>query len=143
MDKDFLFGPFQSIHAGAAWYGGRRLDRFSMYQFGLFDEWRMHGVPSAGIRFPELLMLRASYSLNIFDVYRLDLFLDHARGRDPNDAASWRPVTGTGVAITMRAPWQTMLTVDVGKAFIPGIYRGTGSFVAQILLLKPLGTPNR
>jgi hypothetical protein len=143
MDKDFLFGPFQSIHAGAAWYGGRRLDRFSMYQFGLFDEWRMHGVPSAGIRFPELLMLRASYSLNIFDVYRLDLFLDHARGRDPNDAASWRPVTGTGVAITMRAPWQTMLTVDVGKAFIPGIYRGTGSFVAQILLLKPLGTSNR
>ena len=137
-DKDFLFGPFQSIHAGAAWYGGRRLDRFSMYQFGLFDEWRMHGVPSAGIRFPELLMLRASYSLSIFDVYRLDLFADHARGRDPNDAASWRPVTGTGVAITMRAPWKTMLTIDVGKAFIPGIYRGTGSFVAQVLLLKPL-----
>ena len=74
LDKDFLFGPFQSVHTGAAWYGGRRLDRFSMYQFGLFDEWRMHGVPSAGIRFPELLMLRASYSFNIFDIYRMDLF---------------------------------------------------------------------
>ena len=54
--KDFLFGPFQSVHVGAAWYGGARLDRFSMYQFGLFDEVRMHGVPAAGIRFPELAL---------------------------------------------------------------------------------------
>ena len=60
-----------------------------MYQFGLFDELRMHGVPSAGIRFPELALARGSYSFNILGVYRLDLFLDYARGRDPNRA---RPV---------------------------------------------------
>jgi hypothetical protein len=137
-DKSFLFGPFQSFHAGGAWYGGRRLDRFSMYQFGLFDEWRMHGVPSAGIRFPELVMLQASYSINIFDVYRLDLFADHARGRDPYGRAGWQPVTGTGFALTMKVPWKAMMTVDVGKSFIPGIYKGTGSFVMQILVLKPL-----
>jgi hypothetical protein len=137
-DKNFLFGPFQTVHAGGAWYGGRRLDRFSMYQFGLFDEWRMHGVPSAGIRFPELFMFQASYSFNIYDVYRLDLFADHARGRDPLDRTTWRPVTGTGIAFTMKVPWRAMMTVDVGKSFIPDNYRGTGSFVMQILVLKPL-----
>ena len=84
--KDFLFGPFQSVHVGAGWYGGARLDRFSMYQFGLFDELRMHGVPAAGIRFSELALLRGSYSFNMFGLYRLDLFVDHARGRDPRSA---------------------------------------------------------
>ncbi len=136
--KDVLFGPFQSIHAGVAWYGGARLDRFSQYQFGLFDEVRMHGVPSAGIRFPELVLMRGSYSFNVLDIYRLDLFVDHARGRDPHDRTAWRPVTGTGVALTFKTPWNTMFTADIGKSFIPDLYRGTGSVVLQVLFLKPL-----
>jgi hypothetical protein len=136
--KDLLFGPFQSAHVSAAWYGGARMDRFSMYQFGLFDELHMHGVPSAGIRFPELVLVRGAYSFNIFDLYRLDLFLDHAEGRDPNDARIWRPVTGTGVAVTLKTPHRTMLSIDVGKSFIPDLYRGTGSFVLQVMLLRPL-----
>ena len=92
-----------------------------MYQFGLFDELRMHGVPSSGIRFPELVLVRGSYSFNLFGLYRLDLFVDHARGRDPNNRTVWRPVTGTGAAITLKAPWNTMFTADVGKSFMPDI----------------------
>jgi hypothetical protein len=136
--KDFLLGPFQSIQIGASWYGGARLDRFSMYQFGLFDEVRMHGVPSSGIRFPELAIVRGSYSFNVFGVYRFDVFVDHARGRDPNDRRLWRPVTGLGAAVTLKAPWNTMFTADVGKSLIPDLYRGTGSVVLQFMLLKPL-----
>jgi hypothetical protein len=135
--KDVLLRPFQSIQIGAAWYGGSRLDRFSMYQFGLFDEVRMHGVPSSGIRFPELALFRGSYSFNVFGVYRFDLFVDHARGRNPNNRV-WEPVTGLGVAVTLKAPWNTMFTADVGKSFIPDLYRGTGSVVLQFMLLKPL-----
>ena len=108
-----------------------------MYQFGLFDEVRMHGVPAAGIRFPELALARGSYSFNVFGFYRLDLFLDHARGRDPNRRDLWRSVTGTGVAVTFKTPWNTMFTADVGKSWIPDLYRGTGSTVLQFLLLKP------
>ena len=135
--KDLLFGPFQSVHVGAAWYGGSGLDRFSMYQFGLFDEVRMHGVPSAGIRFPELALARGSYSFNVLGFYRLDLFLDVARGRDPNRANLWRSITGTGVAVTFKTPRNTMFTADIGKSWIPDLYRGTGSTVLQFLLLKP------
>ena len=104
----------------------------------LFDEVRMHGVPSAGIRFDELVLIRGSYSFNVLDIYRLDLFVDHARGRDPFDRMTWRPVTGTGVAVTFKAPWNTMLIADVGKSFLPDLYRGSGSVVLQVLLLKPL-----
>ena len=62
LSKDVYVGPFQKIHLNAAYFGGRRLDRFTQYQFGLFDDTRMHGVPSAGVRFGELVMARGSYA---------------------------------------------------------------------------------
>ena len=70
-------------------------------------------------------------------MYRLDLFLDQAAGQDPVTRDAWRPITGTGVAVTLKTPWNTMLTVDAGKSFLPAIYREAGSFVIQIMLLKP------
>lgn len=138
VGKTFYPGPFQTLHASFGWYGGHDLDRFSMYEFGLFDEVRMHGVPAAGVRFPELWLGRLSYSFNVFDQYRLDLFLDQAAGRDRSVSAAWRRVTGAGIAVSLRVPWQAMLRVDVGKSFLPLPYRTAGSFVLQILLLKPL-----
>jgi hypothetical protein len=136
--KDFFPGPFQTLHLGAAWYGGRDLDRFSMYQFGLFSPVRMHGVPAAGVRFRELALARVSYAFNVFEQYRLDLFFDQAAGRDPDARDQWRHVAGTGVAVNFRAPSRTMLRIDVGKGFLPGRYRAAGSLVLQVLLLKPL-----
>jgi hypothetical protein len=138
LSKDVYVGPFQKIHLNAAYFGGRRLDRFTQYQFGLFDDTRMHGVPSAGVRFGELVMARGSYSFNVFDQYRLELFLDHARGRASHATGNWDPLTGTGVSFTMRAPFRTLLRGDLGKSFLPESSRGTGSIVAQVLVLKPL-----
>jgi hypothetical protein len=136
--KDFLVGPFQTFHAGAGWYSGNHLDRFSMYEFGLFADLRMHGVPSSGIRFPALALFRGSYSFNVLNLYKLDLFLDHARARDPGDRTTWQSVTGTGVAVTFRGPWNTMFNADVGKSLLPTLYRPAGSVVLQFMLLKPL-----
>jgi len=136
--KDLLFGPFQRVHVDGAWYGGRDLDRFSMYRFGLFDETRMHGVPAAGVRFPELAMFRASYSFNVLEQYRFDAFFDQAVGQDPSDRSRWLPVTGTGVAVSTRAPFQTILRFDVGKSFLPDAYAGAGSLVVELQILKPL-----
>jgi hypothetical protein len=137
LSKDFTYATFQTIHLNGTYFGGQDLDRFSMYQFGLFDAARMHGVPSA-VRFADLVMFRGSYSFNLLDQYRLDLFLDHARGRDPQLDDQWRPVTGIGARFNSRAPFNTILQIDVGKSFLPDIYRGAGSMVVQILLLKPL-----
>jgi len=137
LSKDFTFATFHTIHLGATYFGGERLDRFSEYQFGLFDATRMHGVPSA-VRFGELGMFRGSYSFNLFDQYRLDLFFDHAGGRDLRTDNVWRRVTGTGIRMNLRAPRSTILQVDFGKSFLPDVYRGAGSTVLQIMLLKPL-----
>ena len=46
-------------------------------------------------------------------------------------------VTGLGVAVNLRAPWNTILRADVGKSLLPADYRGAGSTVFQIMLLKP------
>ena len=56
-----------------------------MYRFGLFDPTRMRGIPSAGVRFSEVGMVRASYSFNLLNRYRLALYADHAWGRTPDD----------------------------------------------------------
>ena len=139
LSKDFPLDTFRRFRLNAAWLGGENLDRFSKYQFGLFDETRMQGVPSAGIRFAELAMLRGSYSFNIFDQYRLDLFLDQAIGCEPCDEGkTWQAVTGTGVAVNLKGPWDTLFKADVGKSFLPDLYAGSGSLVVQIQILKPL-----
>ncbi len=137
LSKDFTFATFHTIHLNGTYFGGQRLDRFSEYQFGLFDPARMHGVPTA-VRFGELAMFRGSYSFNLFDQYRLDLFVEHASGRDPQVDNLWRQVTGTGIRLNLRAPRNTILQVDFGKSILPDIYRGAGSTVLQIMLLKPL-----
>jgi hypothetical protein len=136
VSKDFVFSTFQTVHLNGQYFGGRRLDRFSMYQFGLFDATRMHGVPSA-VRFADLAMARGSYSFNLFDQYRLDLFLDQAVGRDAA-GGSWQSVTGVGASVTLRGPRSTLFRADVGRSRLPSMYRGAGSTVVQIMILKPL-----
>jgi hypothetical protein len=138
LSKDIFFGAFQKLHLNGAYFGGQRLDRFTQYQFGLFDDTRMHGVPSAGVRFGELVMTRGSYAFNVFDQYRLELFLDHAFGRESRNTGAWDRLTGTGASFTMRTPFRTMLRADVGKSFLPPASRSTGSVVVQVLVLKPL-----
>ena len=138
LSKDWFFAVFHKVHVNGSYFGGTRLDRFSRYQFGMFDDTRIHGVPASGVRFDELAMVRGSYSLNIFEQYRMDLFVEQARGRDRTLDAAWRDVTGLGAAVNFRAPWNTILRADVGKSFLPADYRGAGSTVFQIMLLKPL-----
>jgi hypothetical protein len=137
LSKDFVFRTFHTIHVNGQLFGGQRLDRFSMYQFGLFDATRMHGVPSA-VRFSELAMLRGSYSFNLLDQYRLDLFVDHAVGRDLRIDRSWRQVTGFGLGVNLRGPHGTILRGDFGRSVLPDIYKGAGSTVVQLMVLKPL-----
>ena len=136
--KDFLVSPFQKFYVNASWFGGRDLDRFVQYQFGMFDDTRIHGVPTSGVRFAELAMLRGSYSFNVFEVYRLDLFLEHAWGRGKTSDREWQRIPGFGAAINFRAPWSTILRTEVGKSVLPDRYSGLGSTTVQVLLLKPM-----
>lgn len=137
--KTFYFGPFSKFVVNGAWFTGRRLDRFSRYQFGLFDETRLRGVPSSGVRYGELAMARGQYSFNVFEQYRLDLFLDRAWGRTREIDVPWEGLTGIGAAVNVRIPGRNLiLRADIGKSFLPDRYRRLGSTVVQILFLRPL-----
>src|SRR5262249_45075828 len=138
LSRDFYVSAFQKIHLNGAWFGGHDLDRFSKYQFGFFDDTRIHGVPGSGVRFSDLAMARGSYSLNIFEQYRLDVFAEQAWGRDLPDAPIWQPISGFGVAVNMRAPKRTILRADFGKSILPSRYSNVGSTTLQILVLKPM-----
>ena len=143
--KVFYLGPFSKVVINGAWFGGHRLDRFSQYQFGLFDDTRIKGVPAAGVRYGELGVLRGQYSFNLFEQYRVDVFADRGWGRVRGggvpgvESVPWEPITGVGAAFNLRIPGRTMiLRGEVGKAFLASRYDGLGSTTFQLMLLKPL-----
>jgi len=138
VSRDFYVGAFQKIHLNGSWFGGHDLDRFAKYQFGMFDDTRIHGVPASGVRFSEVALARGAYSLNVFEIYRLDLFVEHAWGRSGGSDAAWEPLPGVGAAVNFRAPRNTILRADVGKSWLPDRYSGLGSMSLQVLILKPL-----
>jgi MucB/RseB family protein len=140
LSRDFYLAPIQKIHLNGAYFGGTHLDRFSRYQFGLFDDTRIHGVPASGVRFDELAMARGSYTFDLLQLYRFDVFVEQAWGRDLTATHDWQRLTGLGVAFNVRAPFNTILRADIGHALLPQRYRGVGSTVVQVLLLKPLGS---
>jgi hypothetical protein len=138
LSKDFSIRTFQKIHLVVAYLGGQRLDRFSTYAFNQFDQNRIHGVPSSGVRFSDLAMVRVAYSFNVLNLYGLDLFLDQAAGRQGDVDAKWRSITGTGLGLNVKGPFGTLLRGEIGKSFLPAHYRGSGSIVGQVVLYKRL-----
>jgi hypothetical protein len=82
--------------------------------------------------------VRGSYSLNVFEQYRLDVFIDQGWGRDLELDPAWRPITGIGAAVNFRGPRSTIVRAELGKAVLPVQYQGLGSTTLQILELKPL-----
>lgn len=138
FSRDFYLDVFQKLHINASWFSSRDTDRFSKYQFGMFEDTRIHGVPSSGVRYGELAMARTAYSINIFEQYRLDLFLEHAWGREDAGRGVWDGIPAIGVAVNVRAPWDTMLRVDAGKSWLPSRFDRLGSATLQVMLLKPL-----
>ncbi len=137
LSKEFFAG-LHTFRFNLGYFGGKDLDRFSSYQFGMYDETRIHGVPAAGVRFPELAMLRGQYSFDLLGMYRLDFFAEQALGRDRDPGTRWRSITGLGLGFNLRGPFRTLVRGEVGKSFLPKLYAGAGSWNAQILFLRPL-----
>jgi hypothetical protein len=137
LSRDIQIDAFQRVHVNGAWFSGRDLDRLVKYEFGMFDATRIHGVPAA-VAFDETAVARGSYSVNVFNQYRLDLFIDHAWGREAAGIGDWQRIPAVGAALNMPAPWGTILRSDVGKAWLPDRYGSLGSISLQIMLLKPL-----
>jgi hypothetical protein len=100
----------------AAWMSGRDLDRFSRYAFGSFDN-RLHGYPSALIRYDRGAVLRSAITWTAGRFVRFDAFVDSAAVRDAAYGRRVRNYTGVGGAVETPAPFGTLLAIEWGYGF--------------------------
>ena len=139
LSRDFYFNVFHKIHLNGAWFGGRDLDRFAKYQFGMFDDTRIHGVPGVRRRASTSWRWCAARTRSTSSSSTGSTCSSSRPGAaTARSIAAWQPITGLGAAVNLRAPWNTILRADVGKSFLPERYRGIGSATLQIMMLKPL-----
>ena len=93
--------------------GGRGLDRFSRISFGMFDN-RLHGYPSALIRYDQGAVARTALRWPAARALRLDGFADAAAVHDPGFGRGLRGYLGFGAAIECPAPFGTLVAAEWG-----------------------------
>jgi hypothetical protein len=90
---------------------GADLDRFSRFTFGTFDN-RLHGYPSALIRYDRGGVLRTAIAWSANRGLRIDGFADTAQVHDPGFGDGLQTYTGFGAAAEVPAPWHTLAAVE-------------------------------
>jgi hypothetical protein len=100
----------------ATFMAGHDLDRFSQYTFGTFDN-RLHGYPSALVRYDRGAVARGSVAWSVSRFVRLDGFLDSAVVRDRGYGRSYRNYTGIGAAVEAPAPFGILGAIEWGYGF--------------------------
>jgi hypothetical protein len=105
--------PRVTTRIEAAVMAGRDLDRFSRFAFGTFDN-RLHGYPSALIRYDHGGVLRTAVAWSAARALRLDFFADTAEVHDPGFGPGLRNYTGFGAAVEAPAPFGTLVAVEWG-----------------------------
>jgi len=115
---------------------GRGLDRFSRFSFdGL--EARLHGYPSAALRYDHGGVLRSSLTWSTRPGPRLSAFLDGAAVRDPGFGPRLRPYLGAGAGVESPLPWGFLLTGEWGYGFQGRDRQGkAGTHAARITLFR-------
>jgi len=125
--RSVAISPRLVTRVEGAWMAGRHLDRFSRYSFGTFDN-RLHGYPSALVRYDRGAVLRTTLAWSVAKAIRLDGFADTAQVHDPGFSTRSRNFTGLGAAVEAPAPFGTLLAVEWGFG-VQGIdadgHRGT------------------
>ena len=120
----------------ASWMEGINLDRFSRYSFGAFEN-RLHGYPTASVRYDRGGVLRSSTSWSARG-WRVDAFGDIAVVRDPGFGDALRGYPGIGAAFETAGPFRTLWSVEWGYGF--KALRGNGARGTQALRITAYRT---
>jgi hypothetical protein len=114
--RSVIFSPALIGRAEASLSGGHDLDRFSLYSFGTFDN-RLHGYPSALIRYDRGATVRTALAWSTGRLIRLDGFADVAFVRDAGFARGASRFAGVGAAVEAPAPFGTLVAAEWGYGF--------------------------
>jgi hypothetical protein len=112
LARSIVWSPRAVAHVEAAWMTGRRLDRFSQFAFGSFDN-PLRGYPSVSIRYDTAAVVRSVATWTPSSRVRLDGFgdLGIARGSDDRGRRSY---LGLGAAVEAPAPFGWLVAAEWG-----------------------------
>ena len=112
LTRSFVWSRRAVGHVEAAWMAGRRLDRFSQFAFGTFDN-TLRGYPVVSIRYPAGAALRSVATWNASSHVRLDGFGDIGFVR-AFEEDRWRGYPGIGAAAELPAGFGWLLALEWG-----------------------------
>jgi hypothetical protein len=131
LARSIVWSPRSVAHVEMAWMSGRRLDRFSQFTFGTFDN-PLRGYPSVSIRYNTGAAVRSVATWTPRAHVRLDGFADLGIARAPDDGRS-RVYPGLGAAVELPAPFGWLLAAEWGYG-VRGVNANgtTGTHVVRI-----------
>lgn len=134
LDKDFFLSPFRKIHLTASYFDGLRLDRFSAYKFGFFNELSMHGYMSGVVQATRAFMFNLSYGYSLGKAFRLELFYDSTWVTNPTNDYHNTYFSGTAISGTINVPGLNgILRFEAG---MPVVNNGIKGVFVYFVLLK-------
>jgi hypothetical protein len=102
--KDFFLTKFRRLHLSAGYFDGMRLDRFSDFQFGFFNELKLHGFKSGSVRAERAWTLNTSFGYSFGEAFRLEAFYDSALVTDRLNGYKNVYFSGVGISGTTHVP---------------------------------------
>jgi len=110
--RSIVWSPRAVARVEAAVMGGSRLDRFSRFAFGAFDN-PLRGYPSVSIRYDDGAAVRSAATWTPLSRLRIDGFGDIGVARN-RDERRVRGYPGVGAAIEAPAPFGWLVAVEWG-----------------------------
>jgi len=114
--RPWVITPRLLTRVEAEWMAGSGLDRFSRYAFDAFEN-RLHGYPSASVRYDRGAVLRTVIAGQPGGRIRLDGFADMAVVRDRGFGRAIRAYPGIGAAVEAPGPAGLLLGAEWGYGF--------------------------
>jgi hypothetical protein len=134
ISKDQYFPGFRKLHVEFNYLDGRRLDRFSKYEFGPFSGNVLHGFKSGSLRTQQAFIANVSYGLNIENIIRFEGFYDQVIANDKVSGFHNTYFSGAGLLASLNGPLKnSLLRCEIG---VPVVRHGVNGFVVNVLLLK-------
>jgi hypothetical protein len=136
LGRTFVPAPTVVARVEAEAKGGRDLDRFSRFNFDGLES-RLHGYPSAALRYDHGGALRSSLTWSTRAGPRLSAFADGAFVRDPGFGPRLRSYLGAGAAFESPLPAAFLLSAEWGYGFQGRDRAGRqGTHVGRITLFR-------
>jgi hypothetical protein len=131
--KTFWFSKFRKLGVTVEHLGGKNLDRFSGYDFGIFGDSTVAGYQRGLVRAEEANGVHLEYGLNIYDQIRFEVEGDAVWASNENTGLDNELLAGIGLEGTLTLPWQMATNFEIGYALAGP---GEGNFAARIVFLK-------